>query len=146
HKKATKEEVEEAAKMADVHDNITSFTDGYQTKVGGRGVTLSGGQKQRISIARAFIRKPKILVFDDCLSAVDIKTEDVILKHLKKMMKTCTSIIISHRISSIKQAEQIIVLDEGMIIESGTHQQLLQKQGVYFEMHQLQLTEDNTLA
>jgi ATP-binding cassette, subfamily B, multidrug efflux pump len=146
HKKATKEEVEEAAKMADVHDNITSFTDGYQTKVGERGVTLSGGQKQRISIARAFIRKPKILVFDDCLSAVDIKTEDVILKHLKKMMKTCTSIIISHRISSIKQAEQIIVLDEGMIIESGTHQQLLQKQGVYFEMHQLQLTEDNTLA
>lgn len=143
--KVTKEEIETAAKMADIHNNITSFTDGYQTKVGERGVTLSGGQKQRISIARAFIRKPKILVFDDCLSAVDIKTEDVILGHLKKIMKTCTSIIISHRISSIKQAEQIIVLDEGVIIESGTHQQLLQKQGVYFEMHQLQLTEEYSL-
>lgn len=144
--KIERNKIEEAAKMAAIHDNIIGFKEGYETQVGERGVTLSGGQKQRISIARAFIRKPQILIFDDCLSAVDTETEDHILKHLKNMMQSCTSIIISHRISSIKHAEQIIVLDEGHIIEQGTHQQLLQKQGVYFEMHEQQLAEEDTLA
>ena len=97
--------IKNAAKMAAVHDNIISFKHGYETKVGERGVTLSGGQKQRISIARAFIRNPQILILDDCLSAVDTETEDLILKHIKQMMQSSTSIIISHRISSIKHAE-----------------------------------------
>ena len=133
--------IERVAKMAAIHDNIVNFKDGYKTQVGERGVTLSGGQKQRISIARAFIRNPQILIFDDCLSAIDTETEDHILKQLKKVMKSCTSIVISHRISSIKHAEEIIVLDEGRIVERGTHEQLLQKQGVYFEMHQKQLVK-----
>ena len=133
--------IEKVAKMAAIHDNIVNFKDGYKTQVGERGVTLSGGQKQRISIARAFIRNPKILIFDDCLSAIDTETEDHILKQLKKVMKSCTSIVISHRISSIKHAEEIIVLEEGRIVERGTHEQLLQKQGVYFEMHQKQLVK-----
>ena len=133
--------IERVAKMAAIHDNIVNFKDGYKTQVGERGVTLSGGQKQRISIARAFIRNPQILIFDDCLSAIDTETEDHILKQLKKVMKSCTSIVISHRISSIKHAEEIIVLEEGRIVERGTHEQLLQKQGVYFEMHQKQLVK-----
>ena len=138
--------IENAARMAAIHENIISFKEDYETQVGERGVTLSGGQKQRISIARAFIRNPQILIFDDCLSAVDTETEDHILKHLKEMMQSCTKIIISHRISSIKHAEQIIVLDEGSIIEAGTHQQLLQKQGVYFEMYEQQLGAEDSLA
>lgn len=138
--------IENAARMAAIHENIISFKEDYETQVGERGVTLSGGQKQRISIARAFIRNPQILIFDDCLSAVDTETEDHILKHLKEMMQSCTKIIISHRISSIKHAEQIIVLDEGSIIEAGTHKQLLQKQGVYFEMYEQQLAAEDSLA
>ena len=144
--KTEKKSIENAAKMAAIHDNIINFKEGYETQVGERGVTLSGGQKQRISIARAFIRNPQILIFDDCLSAVDTETEDDILRHLKEMMQSCTSIIISHRISSIKHAEQIIVLDEGQITEQGTHLQLLQKQGVYFEMHEQQIAEEDSLA
>ena len=138
--------IENAARMAAIHEKIISFKEDYKTQVGERGVTLSGGQKQRISIARAFIRNPQILIFDDCLSAVDTETEDHILKHLKEMMQSCTKIIISHRISSIKHAEQIIVLDEGSIIEAGTHKQLLQKQGVYFEMYEQQLAAEDSLA
>ena len=145
-KKTNRNTIENAAKMAAIHDNIISFKHGYETQVGERGVSLSGGQKQRISIARAFIRNPQILIFDDCLSAVDTETEDHILKHLKKMTQSITSIIISHRISSIKHAEQIIVLEQGSIIEKGTHQQLLQKQGVYFEMYEQQLAEEDSLA
>lgn len=139
--KTDQKTIERAAKMAAIHNNIVNFKDGYKTQVGERGVTLSGGQKQRISIARAFIRNPQILIFDDCLSAIDTETEDHILKQLKKIMKSCTSIIISHRISSIKHAEEIIVLEQGCVIERGTHEQLLQKQGVYFKMHQKQLVK-----
>lgn len=143
--KCSQEEIENAASMAAIHDNIQGFPERYNTKVGERGVTLSGGQKQRISIARALIRKPQILIFDDCLSAVDTATEDIILGHLEEAMKERSSIIISHRISSIKQADKIIVLENGSIIESGNHQQLLQQQGVYFEMHEKQLAEDPPL-
>ena len=143
--KINQNKIENATKMAAIHDNIISFKDGYETKVGERGVTLSGGQKQRISIARALIKNPQILILDDCLSAVDTETEDHILKNLKKMAKSCTSIIISHRISSVKHAQQIIVLDEGSVIEVGTHKQLLQKQGVYFEMYEQQLAEEDSL-
>lgn len=143
--KTNRNTIVNAAKMAAIHDNIVSFKHGYETQVGERGVSLSGGQKQRISIARAFIRDPQILIFDDCLSAVDTETEDHILKHLKQMMQSITSIIISHRISSIKHAEQIMVLEKGKIIETGTHQQLLQKQGIYFEMYEKQLAEEDPL-
>lgn len=138
----TQEKIERAATMAAIHDNIQEFPEKYNTKVGERGVTLSGGQKQRVSIARALIRKPQILIFDDCLSAVDTETEDVILRHLQEAVKGRSSIIISHRISSIKQADKIIVLENGSLIESGNHQQLLQEQGVYFEMYEKQLAED----
>ena len=134
--------IHEAAKDAAIHDNIIDFQGGYETILGERGITLSGGQKQRISIARAIIDRPKILIFDDCLSAVDTETEEQILNSLKRIMKDRTSIIISHRISSVKQADHIIVLEEGKIKEEGNHQQLLQTKGLYYDLYQKQLLED----
>lgn len=134
--------IEEAAKMADVHHNIVDFPLGYDTLLGERGINLSGGQKQRISIARAIIKEPKILIFDDCLSAVDTATEEVILSNLKVIMKDKTSVIISHRVSSIKHADKIIVLDQGELIESGTHDELIDVKGAYFELYQKQLLEE----
>lgn len=131
-------EIEDAAKAAQVHENIRSFPDKYETIIGERGITLSGGQKQRISIARALIHKPKILVFDDCLSAVDSETEHLILDELKKQMIGKTSIIVSHRISSIKHADVIIYLKDGEIIEMGTHYELIALKGHYFKLNQLQ--------
>jgi ATP-binding cassette subfamily B protein len=142
---ATDSEVIEASKNAYIHHNIVEFKDMYDTLVGERGVTLSGGQKQRISIARAIIRKPKILIFDDCLSAVDTETEEQILSNLEKITNNITTIIISHRISSIKHADQIIVLDKGEIIEKGTHNELLKKNGYYkqiFDQQQLEKKMD----
>jgi ATP-binding cassette subfamily B multidrug efflux pump len=136
------ERVETAAKMADVHDNIVQFPKGYDTLLGERGINLSGGQKQRISIARAIIKNPNILIFDDCLSAVDTATEEVILNNLKVIMKGKTSVIISHRISSIKHADKIIVLDQGQVIESGKHEELLDAKGAYFDLYQKQLLEE----
>jgi len=135
--------VHTAAKQADIFDNILEFPFGFQTKVGERGITLSGGQKQRISIARAIIRDPQILIFDDCLSAVDTETEEKILAHLKDLMKGKTTVIISHRVSSVKHADQIIVLDKGTVIERGAHQELLKRDGAYASLYQKQLLEDD---
>ncbi len=138
---ATEEEIIEAAKNAVIHTNISSFTNGYQTILGERGVTLSGGQKQRTSIARAIIKEPKILIFDDCLSAVDTETEEKILRNLQRISKDKTTFIISHRVSSAKNADKIIVLDEGKITEQGTHNQLLTKKGIYNSLYTQQLLE-----
>ncbi len=138
---ATKEEIIQAAKDAVVHQNIIDFPNGYQTVLGERGVTLSGGQKQRVSIARSIIKNPKILIFDDCLSAVDTETEEQILTNLKKVSKDKTTFIISHRVSSAKNADKIIVLDTGEIIQQGTHNQLITKEGYYKNLYEQQLLE-----
>jgi len=137
-KLVTQIEVELAAKQAGVYDNIVSFPEQFETIVGERGVTLSGGQKQRISIARAIINKPKLLIFDDCLSAVDSETEALILSNLKNEMKDKSSIIVSHRISSLKHADVIIYMNGGKIIETGTHDQLMELKKNYFQLNQLQ--------
>jgi ATP-binding cassette subfamily B multidrug efflux pump len=141
-KNIPQDRIEDAAKKAAIHENIITFKKKYDTILGERGITLSGGQKQRISIARAIIDEPKILIFDDCLSAVDTETEEKILSNLKQIMKHSTSIIISHRISSIKHANRILVMDEGQIAEQGTHRELLHLKGQYFETYQKQLLED----
>lgn len=135
------DKVEQAAKDAAVYDNITYFGNGFQTSIGERGLTLSGGQKQRISIARALVKDPQILIFDDCLSAVDTKTEEEILSSLSRIMRDKTTIFIAHRISTIKNADHILVLDEGQIIEQGTHDALLNLKGAYFDLHEKQLLE-----
>jgi len=132
-----------AARQADIYDSIIDFPFGFDTKVGERGITLSGGQKQRISIARAIIRDPQILIFDDCLSAVDTETEERILAHLKDLMQGKTTVIISHRVSSVKHADQIVVLDKGAIAERGNHEQLLAINGMYASLYQKQLLEDD---
>ncbi|WP_179354025.1 ABC transporter ATP-binding protein [Winogradskyella vidalii] len=138
---ATDDDVIEAASNAKVHKNILKFSNGYDTVLGERGITLSGGQKQRISIARAIIKKPEILLFDDCLSAVDTETEEKILKNLVKLTKDKTTIIVSHRVSSAKNANLIIVLDDGKIIESGNHESLINSDGYYKELYTKQLSE-----
>jgi ATP-binding cassette subfamily B protein len=139
---ATLPEIETAAKQAAVHENINTFEKGYQTLLGERGITLSGGQKQRVSIARALVKKPSLLILDDSLSAVDTRTEEQILRNLDSYTQHSTTLIIAHRISSIKQANQILVLDAGEIIESGNHAQLLSKKGYYYELYQKQLLEE----
>ncbi|WP_299290847.1 ABC transporter ATP-binding protein [uncultured Mucilaginibacter sp.] len=135
--------VENAARSAAVYDNIAAFDEGFKTMIGERGVTLSGGQKQRVSIARAVFKRPKILIFDDCLSAVDTKTEEEILNNLGEVMKGRTSILIAHRISTIKNADKIIVLDNGKIVEQGTHQALMEQKGSYYELYEKQLLEES---
>ena len=141
YEKASKEEIITAAKNAVVHQNIVDFKNGYQTLLGERGVTLSGGQKQRVSIARAIVKNPQILIFDDCLSAVDTETEERILSNLEKVSKDKTTFIVGHRVSSAKNADKIIILDEGEIIQQGTHYQLLNKKGYYKELYNQQLFE-----
>ncbi len=138
---ASKQEIISAATKAVVHQNIEGFKDKYDTILGERGVTLSGGQKQRVSIARAIIKNPKILVFDDCLSAVDTETEERILANLESVSKDKTTLIISHRVSSAKNADKIIVLDDGEIIQQGSHNQLINENGYYKELYEQQLLE-----
>ena len=138
---ASRAEIIEAAKNAVVHDNIIDFKNGYETILGERGVTLSGGQKQRVSIARAILKNPSILIFDDCLSAVDTETEEQILSNLEKVSKNKTSFIVSHRISSAKNADKIIVLNDGEIIQQGTHNQLVNIDGYYKDLYDQQVSE-----
>ncbi len=140
----TDEEVHDAAKNASVYHNIIDFEEQFETMLGERGITLSGGQKQRVSIARALIKSPKILIFDDCLSAVDTRTEEQILQNLGKIMAGKTNILIAHRISTIKNADKILVLDDGKIIEQGTHSELLSLNGSYKELYNNQLLEEET--
>ena len=138
----TQEAIEVAAKQADVYDNIMEFPDQFETILGERGITLSGGQKQRVSIARALAKNPKMLILDDCLSAVDTHTEHTILENLKQVTVGKSSLIISHRVSSARLANRIFVLSEGSIVESGTHDQLMADKSLYFELYQQQLNEE----
>jgi ATP-binding cassette subfamily B protein len=140
---ATDLEVIDAAKKAVVHENILNFKKGYDTILGERGITLSGGQKQRVSIARAFIKKPQILLLDDCLSAVDTETEEQILNNIELVTKNKTTIIVSHRISSAKNADSIVVLNDGVITQKGTHDALISVEGYYKELYQKQLRESS---
>jgi ATP-binding cassette, subfamily B, multidrug efflux pump len=142
---ASNQEVESAAKSAVVHDNIIGFNNGYNTILGERGITLSGGQKQRVSIARAIIKNPAILLFDDCLSAVDTETEEAILNNLYEICKNKTTIIVSHRVSSAKNADKIIILEDGKIIEQGSHNQLINQNGYYASLYLKQLSEKELL-
>jgi ATP-binding cassette subfamily B multidrug efflux pump len=139
---ATQEEIEWAAHVSGIYKDIESFPNGFDTVVGERGITLSGGQKQRVGIARAIIRRPKILILDDALSAVDTYTEEEILAQLKKVMAERTSIIISHRISTVKDADKIIVLEDGEIVEHGTHEELVMGNGIYADLYNRQLLEE----
>jgi ATP-binding cassette subfamily B protein len=144
YENATDDEVIKAAKNAYVHKNIIKFNNQYETVLGERGITLSGGQKQRVSIARAIIKSPKILLFDDCLSAVDTETEERILNNLNQLTQKTTTIIVTHRISSAKNANQIIVLDKGEIIEQGTHTELINHNGYYSKLYKKQLSEKDS--
>ena len=140
---ATEKEIEAAAKQAAVHDNIIEFTAKYDTMLGERGITLSGGQKQRVSIARALIRKPKLLLLDDCLSAVDTETEEAILASLKTNNKNTTTIIVCHRVSSAKNADYILILKEGKVVQFGTHGSLIKEEGYYNELYTQQRLEED---
>jgi len=139
---ATEQEIEKATKQAAVHKNIVEFTAGYETMLGERGITLSGGQKQRVSIARALIKNPKILLLDDCLSAVDTETEEEILNALKKNNKDTSTIIVCHRVSSAKNADYILILNDGEIVQYGTHKDLVSKAGYYKELYEEQRIEE----
>ncbi len=140
-KDASKDAIENAAKTAYVHHNIEGFDKGYDTILGERGITLSGGQKQRVSIARALIKNPKILLLDDCLSAVDTETEEAILSSLSKIKEQKTTVIVSHRVSTVKNASKILVMDQGHIIQQGTHNELIKIEGYYKKLYEKQLIE-----
>jgi ATP-binding cassette, subfamily B, multidrug efflux pump len=142
----SEEQMIQAAKDADLYDNIIHFPEKFETVLGERGITLSGGQKQRLSIARAIAREPRILIMDDCLSAVDTKTENAILNSLQKIMKDKTTLIISHRVSSVKLTKNILMLEDGEIIERGTHEELMNAQGAYYALYQKQMMEEATSA
>jgi ATP-binding cassette subfamily B protein len=139
---ATDEEIHNAAEAANIATDIESFPEGYDTMVGERGITLSGGQKQRTAIARALIRNPRILILDDALSSVDTHTEDKILNHLRDVMRGRTTIFISHRVSTVRNADRIAVLHGGRIVELGTHEELLALNGYYSDLYNKQLLEE----
>lgn len=143
---AQAEHIETAAKKSALWDTITNLPEGLDTMLGERGVTLSGGQKQRLSIARAFIKKPAVYLIDDCLSALDTNTEQEILNHLKTITQNVSTIIISHRVSSVKDADHILVLEHGAIVESGNHEELLAKRGFYASISEMQLKQPKELA
>jgi ATP-binding cassette subfamily B multidrug efflux pump len=138
-----RDEIEKAARDANVDTEISRFTDQYDTLVGERGITLSGGQKQRISIARALAKKSKVVIFDDCLSAVDAKTEKEIIGNLINYLEEKTAIIITHRIFALFDFDKILVLEDGEIVESGTHSELLGKKGIYSELYYLQQEQES---
>jgi ATP-binding cassette subfamily B protein len=139
---ATEAEVRRAAEAANIAADIEGFPDGYNTLVGERGLMLSGGQKQRTAIARALIRNPRILVLDDALASVDTQTEDRILNHLREVMQGRTTIFISHRVSTVRNADRIAVLRDGKIVEYGAHDELIARNGYYTELHERQLLEE----
>lgn len=139
---ATDDDIRRAAEAANIADEIESFPDGYNTLVGERGLTLSGGQKQRAAIARAVIRSPRILILDDALASVDTQTEDRILNHLREIMRGRTTIFISHRVSTVRNADRIAVLHDGQIVEYGTHEELIERDGYYTGLYNKQLLEE----
>jgi ATP-binding cassette subfamily B protein len=143
---ATAEEIELAATEAGIAEDIVEFPKGFETLVGERGITLSGGQKQRTAIARALIRRPRILILDDALSSVDTYTEETILGHLRRIMRGRTSLIVSHRVSTVKDADLIVVLQDGRIAERGTHETLIARGGLYAELYEKQLLEEELAA
>jgi ATP-binding cassette subfamily B protein len=137
------DKVEEFAKLSHVHDDIMSFENKYDTIVGERGATLSGGQRQRVTIARALAKRSKMIILDDCLSAVDTETEEEIIKTLRQQAKGKTIVVISHRLKAVKNADQIYVFDDGQIVENGSHNQLISREGIYYSMYMKQLIEKN---
>jgi ATP-binding cassette subfamily B protein len=139
---ASDEQVHRAAEAANIATDIEGFPEGYSTLVGERGITLSGGQKQRSAIARAIIRDPRILVLDDALSSVDTYTEEKILDHLRQIMRDRTTIFISHRVSTVRNADRIAVLHEGRVVELGTHEELIARNGYYTDLYNKQLLEE----
>jgi ATP-binding cassette subfamily B multidrug efflux pump len=143
---STSEEIERAANEAGIAEDILEFPEGFETLVGERGITLSGGQKQRTAIARALIRRPRILILDDALSSVDTYTEEKILGHLRRIMRGRTSLIVSHRVSTVKDADLIVVLEDGGIAERGTHESLVARGGLYAELYEKQLLEEELAA
>lgn len=143
---ATTEEIRRAAEIAGLAGDIETFPKGLETTIGERGLTLSGGQKQRVAIARAILRNPRVLILDDALSSVDTVTEEKILNALSRVMRDRTTILISHRVSTVQNADRIIVLSHGLIVESGTHQELQRLGGYYAELYQKQLLEEELEA